>query len=35
MRRVGAATVQAIVAATTQTTSKGATYWSTRTMAEA
>ena len=34
-RRILSATVQAIVQATTQTTPKGATHWSTRTMAEA
>jgi transposase len=32
---IGPATVQAIVHATTQTTPKGATHWSTRTMADA
>lgn len=34
-RRIPTATVQALVQATTQTTPKGATHWSTRTMAEA
>lgn len=34
-RRIPTVTVQALVRATTQTTPKGATHWSTRTMAEA